>query len=433
MKFVKCFQIGPCFVRTALTVIIFILVPVLHFISCSGVSAPHLQELNWDSFNRAQIEKLIARCGKGSPSYNPDKPPYAVFDWDNTSIFLDIGEAVLAYQIQNLIFGMTPAQLDEAIRKDVGNENFAAEYNNLAGESVTIEKIAPDIVESYTWLYDNYQALNGDKTLDEVKQNTHYAAFASKLRYLYEAIGGTFDHAVSYPWVIYLLAGMNETEVRALTEETVRWQLEQPVGKIRWETPDSLPGKAGCVAVSWKNGLRFVPEMQNLYSLLRQSGFDVWICSASFVDIIREIASNPEYGYQNPENNVCAMEMERDEAGKIKIQFREGYSQTQGKGKTKTIQRFLASKYGYGPVFVAGDSEGDQNMMQDFEDTQLVLIVNRLRAPSTDIGKLSKQAAESYGKPEAKYLLQGRNDNTGQFVPSQASYPYGSEKSEILK
>ena len=127
------------------------------------------------------------------------------------------------------------------------------------------------------------------------------------------------------------------------------------------------------------------------------------------------------------------MEMERDEAGKIKMQFREGYCQTQGKGKTKTIQRFLASKYGYGPVFVAGDSEGDQNMMQDFDDTQLVLIVNRLRSHSTDIGKLSKQAAESYRKPEAKYLLQGRNDNTGLFVSSQASYPYGAEKPEILK
>ncbi|GHU61626.1 phosphoserine phosphatase [Bacteroidia bacterium] len=392
-----------------------------------------LQTLNWDSFNRSQIEQLINRYGKHSAGYNPEKPPYAVFDWDNTSIFLDIEEAVLAYQIQQLAFKATPEQLNEAIRKDIDNTDFAVAYNNKAGAAVNIEKIAPDIIESYTWLYRNYKGLAGNQTLENVKKNVHYAAFTSKLRYLYEAIGGTFSHTVSYPWVTYLFTGMIEAEVRALTQQTIEWQLSQAIGTETWETPENLSGTAGCVSVSWKNGLRIPPEMQDLYQTFRQNGFDVWVCSASFIDVIREFSSNPAYGYANPFNQALAMELERDANGKIQVRFREGYDQTQGKGKTKTINRFLVSKYGYGPVFIAGDSEGDQNMMQDFEDTKLVLIINRWRSPDTLIGQFSKQAVDTYKNPDAKYLLQGRDDNTGLFVPSQASYPLGTDVPKVLK
>jgi hypothetical protein len=62
-----------------------------------------------------------------------------------------------------------------------------------------------------------------------------------------------------------------------------------------------------------------------------------------------------------------------------------------------------------------------------------VLIINRLRSPDTLIGQFSKQAVDTYNNPEAQYLLQGRNDNTGLFVPSQASYPPGADVSKVLK
>jgi phosphoserine phosphatase len=399
-----------------------------------GGAGVRLQSPGWDPFNKAQLEALISDCGRQSAGYDPGRPPYAVFDWDNTSVFLDIQEAVLAYQIQHLVFGATPEVLDEAIRKNIGGDGFAPAFNTLAGTRVNIGMIAPDIIASYTWLYRNYRGLNGGRTLDEVRQSPHYLAFASKLRYLYEAIGGTFDHSVAYPWATYLFAGMTGGEVRRLTRQTVAWQTGQPVGNVTWETPAELPGNAGRVSVSWKNGLRLVPEMQELYALLRENGFDVWICSASFVDVIKEIASNPAYGYHHPQERVCAMELERDAAGRIRAQFRAGYDQTQGAGKTRAIERFMVSRYGYGPVFVAGDSEGDQNMLQDFADTRLSLIINRLRPPSTDIGKLSRRAAETYRRAGGvRYLLQGRDENTGRFLPSQASRRYGSDEVSVLK
>ncbi|MDR1269945.1 MAG: hypothetical protein LBK82_10500, partial [Planctomycetaceae bacterium] len=51
---------------------------------------------NWDAFNHAQIEKLIKEYGNQNRNYDKTKPPYAVFDWDNTCIFLDIEEATFA-------------------------------------------------------------------------------------------------------------------------------------------------------------------------------------------------------------------------------------------------------------------------------------------------------------------------------------------------
>lgn len=388
---------------------------------------------HWDAFNRAQIEGLIASQGKSSPGYNAAKPPYVVFDWDNTSVFLDIEEASLIYQLENLVFGATPAQLETALRKNIPKKDFLPAYNNAAGKPVNIDLVVPDIVASYTWLYQNYKGLKGDQPLAVVAMSPNYGAFITKVRYLYEAIGDTFDHDTAYPWVTYLFAGMTEAQVRKLTADTVAWQLKEPVAKVKWTSPAALPGRAGVVSVSWKNGLRLQPEMQELYAAFRNAGFDVWVCSASFVDVIKEISSNPAFGYNNPADRVLAMELERDANGVIQPEFRRGYDQTQGPGKTKNIRRFLVSKYGYGPSFVAGDSEGDQNMMADFPDTKKVLIVNRLRDPKTDIGKFSAMAVQNYGKADTRYLLQGRDDNTGSWVTSQLHTPLGATQGKALK
>jgi phosphoserine phosphatase len=402
----------------------------------AGAQLPESKQLiagNWDKFNRTQLNKLLAMYGNTNPNYNPAKKPYAVFDWDNTSVFLDIQEASLIYQLDHLIFNMTPKQMDKALRMGLSNKNFDKDYNNAAGQPVNIDKIAPDIVSSYAWLYNNYQGLKGKKSLEDVKKNPHYMNFATKVRYLYEAIGDTFDHAVSYPWVLYLLTGLTEAQTRDITAKTVEWQLGQPIEAVKWTSPASLPGKAGVVSITWKNGLRLVPEMQDLYHKFRANGFDVWVCSASFVDMIKEISSNTKFGYNNAAQNVIAMELERDAKGRIMTEFRHGYDQTQGPGKTKAIQRFLVSKYGYGPIFIGADSEGDQNMMVDFADTKAVVIVNRLRKPTTIIGQKSKEAVETYNKPDAKFLLQGRDDNKGMFVPSQLHYRLGSTEGKALR
>jgi len=49
----------------------------------------------WDATVRSALEALIDAHGQDAPGYQPATPPIAVFDWDNTCITGDIGEAVL--------------------------------------------------------------------------------------------------------------------------------------------------------------------------------------------------------------------------------------------------------------------------------------------------------------------------------------------------
>ena len=392
-----------------------------------------LQKGNWDASVYNALNNLIVEDGVKSANYNPEKKPYAVFDWDNTSIINDIGEGVMLYQAEHLKYKMTPEKMNTVIRENIPSDNFSKEFNNKEGKPVNIDLIAPDIVSDYSYLYNNYKGLNGTQTLSEIKKSLQYQDFVVKLRYLYEAIGGTFSPDISYPWVIYLFTGMNDKDVHNITEESIDYWLKQPMGKETYQSPEKLPGKAGIVSVTCYNGVRTVKEMQNLYNALMNNGFDVYVCSASFVDIIRTFATTPKYNYNVPKDHIIAMELERDKNGVIINKFREGYDQTQNKGKTKNINRFLVSEYGYGPVLVAGDSDGDYPMMIDFEETKVGLIINRCK--DGGIGDLSLKAIHSKAQklPNAKYVLQGRDENKGVFIPSSKTVLVGTEKAKLNK
>ncbi len=386
----------------------------------------HLSGKNWDAFNKQKIESLINEFGVNSVDYDSAKPPYVIFDWDNTSIFLDIEEAVLIYQLQNLKFGCNPQELDLAIR--AGIKDTILVNTNIKGQKISFDGLAKDIISSYTWIYQNHVAPggNGNLSLEQVKQNPHYTNFIVKLRFLYTAINDTYSAEVAYPWVTYLFTGLDSAQIRNMTAETVRVQLNSSISKVEWQSPspDSLPFQlAGQVSIEWKNGIRLVPEMQELYHIFRQNGFDVWVCSASFVDVIKEISSNPEFGYNNPSSHVLAMELERDSIGRITPVFRSGYHQTQRLGKVHSIRKFLADSsgiYGYPPLFIAGDSEGDQDMLstQNFP-IRLGLIVNRKKGKNALLGQFSARAISSYNTDSAIYLLQGRDEAKGIFAPNQ--------------
>lgn len=391
-----------------------------------------LEEGNWAPENYNALTDLIDTYGKNSKDYDKNKKPYAVFDWDNTSIINDVEEALLAYQLENLEFKMTPEEFSKTIRINIPKDNFKEDCNNNEGKPVNIELVGADIDSDYKFLYENYNGFKGTKSLDEIKTTPEYKDFIAKTRYLYNSIGESFSADVSYPWVTYLFAGMTENEVAELTEKSNDYWLSHELGEETWTSPEELPGKAGVVSVKFHTGLRTIEEQQNLYKTLMANGIDVYICSASFIDVVKTFATNPKYGYELPKENVFAMELERDDNGVIKPEFKKGYDQTQSKGKTKTIERFLVEKHGgQGPLIVGGDSSGDVAMLSDFKDTKFSLIVNRCKGG--ELGKLSKEAADTIGKPDARYYLQGRDENTGEFRPSQKTVFLGSTEEQLLK
>lgn len=382
--------------------------------------------------NYESLKNLIEVSGNTSKDYDENKRPYAVFDWDNTSIINDVEDAVLAYQLINLKFKMSPEEFSEIIRKDIPKDNFKDKFNNRDGNPINIELIGADIDSDYKFLYDNYAGLNGNKSLEHIKETLEYKDFIAKTRYLYSAIGSSFDLASGYTWSMYLFSKMTSDEVSRLSEESIIYWLKHEINRTTWTSPLALKGKSGIISITFNTGIKSIKEMQNLYKTLIYNGIDVYICSASYLYVVREFASNPKFGYSIPTENVFGMQLEIDDNNLIKPELKINYHQTQGEGKTKTIERFLVKKHGgKSPLIVGGDNHGDVSMLSFFKDTRFSLIINRCR--DKELFKLSKMAADSIGIKDARYHLQGRNENTGKFIQSQKSILFGTNEERLLR
>jgi hypothetical protein len=67
---------------------------------------PVLPPRDWLPDVHAGLLALIERYGRDAPGYDASAPPFAVFDWDQTITRFDIGDAVLAYQVERMAFAL---------------------------------------------------------------------------------------------------------------------------------------------------------------------------------------------------------------------------------------------------------------------------------------------------------------------------------------
>lgn len=367
-----------------------------------AVSAPSfadsssLSPLRWKPENRVRLEKIIkshAHAGN-----------YVVFDWDYTSIYQDTQESLFRYQIDNLRFKATPSEFAIAIRQGIPKTDFAKGYENVQGESINIDKIAADLDARYQYLYENYisKADKNDKLLAKIQQTEEFKDFRGKLAFLYEAIGGSFSHDVSYPWVLYLFTGMTKAEVQTLAKDANDFSLGNKLGSYVLESSDELTGKAGKISYKYKSGLRLQSEIADLFKTLKKNGIDVYVVSASLEDVVEVFATDKSYGYGLDANHVYGMRLEMKD-GKYTSIYKKGYPQTQTKGKVVAIDRFIKPRHhGKDPIIVAGDSIGDYNMLTEYKGIKGLLIMKRE-------GKLDDVAKD------VRAIVQERNTTTGLF------------------
>ncbi|WP_312093316.1 hypothetical protein [Aminipila sp.] len=421
------------------------LVLVLSLASCGNTSTTeptnnsitYLSLDGWDETVKGGINDLFDMYGKNSEGYDPDLKPYAVFDFDNTISILDIEEALAIYQLEHLRFAMEPQEMEEVlltgIPKDKVQVSLGEDYRSSSNKDLTIATVAKDAAAAYKKLYDaGYVA--ADNSLESKKEEwlktDDWKEFSSKMRWMYSAIGDTMDVSVSYPWITYWFTGMTPEQVYALATESHQFNLsEAEAGK--WETrefagPVNYDSLAGPLSISYKYPVGISEEMKELISALDDNGFDVWICSASFIDVIKAAAMQPEqFGLQGIDG-VVAMESKLADGVYDNVYNYDAHPQTQGLGKSETIEKVIMPKYnGRGPVLTAMDSQGDFNFCSEFKDTAVNLILNRQR--SDDAGLLSVAAvyqkekgidlASAQASGDTLFLLQGRDENKGILLP----------------
>jgi hypothetical protein len=69
-------------------------------------------------------------------------------------------------------------------------------------------------------------------------------------------------------------------------------------------------------------------------------------------------------------------------------------------------------------------------MLRDFPDTEIGLVVNRLKKGK--IGELSKAAAEALKEVHPRFLLQGRQESTGNWLPVETTLKFGKTAAALL-
>ncbi|MDN0085669.1 HAD family hydrolase [Crenobacter sp. SG2305] len=383
----------------------------------------------WSPLNAKRIQAVIDEYGVKSKGYRANKRPYAVFDWDNTCIMNDCEEALLMYQINHLQYKLTPDEFAEVMWKDVPKGPFMKDYSTVDGKQVTMEDLAADVEADYRWLHANYKGLAGDKSLEEIQASDQFKDFRAKLYFMYDAICDTYPVEIGYKWIIYFYKNMTTAELQAMAEASNNQDLGDGLRKVKYESPKTLPGKAGVVADTHFHGIRIHEEIRALMHALRANGIDVYVSTASIDDVVRVFAGHPNYGYGVPPENVIGLRLEMQD-GKYVSSYKAGWHFNWGPGKTVGIQNELVSKKGYGPVLLAGDSDGDAWMLRDFANTSVGVIVNRMK--KGEIGADSKKAAEQLGDPKARFILQGRDEHTGLMMPDEKSLKYGKSERKLL-
>lgn len=162
-----------------------------------------LQREGWDPTVRQSLNEMFVLYGKGSPNYNPSIRPYAVFDFDNTVSILDVEEQLAIYQLEHMRFAVKPEQMYAVLTTGVPdiNMDLGKEYNNL-----TVATVAADAAAAYKRLYaQGYVSPAGvyGEKMQKMQAGDDWKEFATKARWLYDAIGDTMDVSVSYPWITY--------------------------------------------------------------------------------------------------------------------------------------------------------------------------------------------------------------------------------------
>jgi phosphoserine phosphatase len=400
----------------------------LFFSLCHAVFADGLRRGRFSDRNYKLLNKLILENGKHSRSYNPQRRPYVVCDWDNTSAFGDAEETLTYYMLDNLSYTLSVPEFRHAAR--LGVPHGPSKLRNDEGKPVMFDDLVDDLVDDYTCIYNNYIGFSGNKGLAQIKSSEEYKDFAAKLYVMFDALEATGGTALADRWHGQLMSGMQSQQLMALSEKSIRKNLGGEPRKIRLSSSDKLQRRCNKVSATTFQGLRIYPDMRNLYRSLIDNGIDVYIVSASPEDIIIPIVCKKEYGYNIPRENVFGVKYAKIN-GVLQPELSPERAMTWGSGKADLIRKHFVGTKGYAPILVCGDSDGDYNMLAEFSETRLGLIINRHKKGR--IGALYEQALQQLDDPQPRYILQEIDENTGLFKADEATVKPGTREKHLAQ
>jgi hypothetical protein len=334
-----------------------------------------LQRLNWNQRNYEALNDFLAGVRPGD---------IAVFDWDNTCICGDIGEAVFRYQALHLEFKFHPEQLRAIIPDQVSGIS----HININGQIWPLPKIKGQIVSAYEKIFGH--------DLMEILDSDVHRDFSAGLLALNRGLDETpgIGCEFAYPWTINFLAGFTPAEVCRLAVKVIDNELQSGIQDC------SMSDSRKQLLYRWTAGIRSFPEMADLAMVLKKAGCRVIISTASNPLLIETMMQRT--GFAAAQVIGMASQIEN---GILQSTLAPGLAPNFGPGKAENMRQLLD----HDPVFAAGDSEGDYEIVTTFPGTRLKLLIRR-RQPGK-MAVLYKKALAG----DRQYLLQDVNSATGQF------------------
>lgn len=212
--------------------------------------------LTWYADNRHRVQDFIDANGI---CRRPGRHPLAVFDWDNTLVKNDVGDATTFWLLRN-----------NKIRRPVGGDWRTTSRYFTAAAATALSTACPE------------SAANG-----EVLTTAAHTRCADEILSVYrsgrttgkaEAFAG-FNHRRMDPrlaWGAQLLAGYTPQQVTAFARAARQENLAAPAGSRQSVGTQSVTG--------W---VRYYDQMRDLVRTLERAGFDVRVVSASPEPVVR--------------------------------------------------------------------------------------------------------------------------------------------------
>ncbi|WP_304117210.1 haloacid dehalogenase-like hydrolase [Mycolicibacterium bacteremicum] len=311
----------------------------------------------WYGDNRDRINTMLRELGDcGVQGSVTDGAPLALFDWDNTVVKNDIGDATFFWMVRN-----------GKLRAPQGGDwTTTSPYLTPAAATALTRACAaapgqPMPTDTDVACADELLSIYGDAetTADE-------PAFAEFNARRIEP---------GYAWAAQMLAGWPEPELVTFIEQARQENLDAPEGAEQ---------KIGSSAeTAW---VRYYPQMGDLIGALQDNGFDVRVVSASAEPVVKVWAA--ELGI--PADKVMGVRTERDgdvvTARLVPCGGEEAIPYIEGKRCRVNEEVFGvtgAAAYDTLPesqraAFGAGDSDTDISFIDDA--TTLRLAINRNKA-----------------------------------------------------
>ncbi|MFD5324362.1 HAD family hydrolase [Streptomyces sp. NPDC127092] len=314
----------------------------------------------WHGDNKARIERLIAdHCQDEHDKGTRTKKPLAVFDWDNTVIKNDVGDATLYWLLRN-----------DRIRPP-RHGDWAATSRWLTPEAATaLAGACPTSVRTLPTSTDTRCADEILAVYGTGATSTGSTAFAGH------------DHRrmePQYAWLAQLLHGWTAREVRSFAAAARAENLAAPQGATQQVGTARVTG--------W---VRHYEQQRDLIRVLQDAGFDVWIVSASpepVVDVwARGVGIDPSHaiGIRNTtEHGRLTSHLQ----GCGSVHDGEDRMITYIDGKRCWINQEILGVHGPAAervqpaarrqVLAAGDSDTDVSFLRDATGLRLVLNRNK--------------------------------------------------------